>query len=135
MLSQIVLPAVVMGGSVMIMPLFASLDSWEYLADKFVTAIIVVIPAIVVWLKADAAKKSAEAAKLQSEVNSSDIAVNTTITRKTSSEVGQAKEDIHRVEKATNSMQAALVEATAAASMAQGEAKGRADQKAESKLE
>lgn len=47
----------------------------------------------------------------------------------------EAKEDIHKIEKATNSMKDALVLATHDAAILTGEAKGRADQKAESKAD
>lgn len=43
------------------------------------------------------------------------------------------KEDVHKVELATNSMKDQLVEATRVAAQATGEAKGREDQKAETK--
>ena len=47
----------------------------------------------------------------------------------------QVKEDVHKVEVATNSMKDALVKAAGEVGMAEGEAKGRADQKAESHQE
>ena len=47
----------------------------------------------------------------------------------------QVKEDVHKVEVATNSMKDALVKAAGEAGMAEGEAKGRADQKAEAHQE
>ena len=49
--------------------------------------------------------------------------------------LGMVKDDIHKVELATNSMKDALVHQTAIASAATGELKGRADQRAESKAD
>lgn len=44
------------------------------------------------------------------------------------------KQDIRKIELATNSMKDALVEATAKASQAEGEIKGRADEKADAAI-
>jgi len=49
--------------------------------------------------------------------------------------VVEVKADVHKIEVATNSMKDALVQATGDAKLLEGVAKGRADQKAETKRE
>jgi hypothetical protein len=61
----------------------------------------------------------------------SDLKVNTDATLQSAADMTLVKADIHRVEKATNSLTDRLVESTRLAAQAEGEAKGRAEQKAE----